>query len=390
MVSKQLSSLELTEAHARKPRYPPQESTKNRIFSIRAAYNSRGKGQLFQGKLASCIVRERKIPTNSKKGEYMKRFLLGAVLLSVFFVVSTVSAQTDTVWPHGGKYGFGTRYYYLENYLSKDIYIGVLSGNAQYPPQTDAFVIKAGKDTVYQVSNHWSSSRIWGRVDSVETGPFTLAEITQRGYQGTDYYDVSLVDGYNLPLIYRPVPGTFVNNDTGNMYSCGTAGCKTDLMLTCPAADLQKDALGNVVACVCADTLKKQACPTAYSYPYDDATSTFRCPSPNVPDTIGPDYIIDFGFPPAMAVNKKPTFNYSFIDAMAVTMTKDGELKYTYNGSSANARLSLYSCNGKLAVETSLTGSSGTVHVPALARGLYFVVLAADNRVKTSTMMVVR
>jgi hypothetical protein len=75
---------------------------------------------------------------------------------------------------------------------------------------------------------------------------------------------------------------------------------------------------------------------------------------------------------------------------MAVTLTKSGQLAYSYNGVSANARLAFYSCNGKLAVDAAVKGSSGTIHLPTLARGVYFVTLATDNLVKASTMMVVR
>ena len=145
------------------------------------------------------------------------------------------------------------------------------------------------------------------------------------------------------------------------------------------------------------EALKKAACPTSYSFPYDDPHSLFTCPSPNLPASLGnyakygPDYILDFGFPPATPVisNNKPTINYSFIDAMAVTMTRSGELKYAYGGG-ANARLSLISCNGKLMCEIPLTESSGTVRVPAMAKGMYFVTLRTDASVKTTRMMVTR
>jgi hypothetical protein len=143
--------------------------------------------------------------------------------------------------------------------------------------------------------------------------------------------------------------------------------------------------------------LKKTACPTSYSWPFDDPTSLFTCPSPNLPASLGnwakygPDYILDFGLPPAAPVinNNKPTINYTFIDAMSVTISRSGELKYTYGGA-PNARLSLISCSGKLMTEIALTGVSGNVRVPNLARGLYFVTLTTNRSVKTTRMMVVR
>ena len=54
--------------------------------------------------------------------------------------------------------------------------------------------------------------------------PATLAEFTLSGSGGLDYYDVSLVDGYNLPLQITP-----------SVSSCHPAGCDVDLGPDCPA-----------------------------------------------------------------------------------------------------------------------------------------------------------
>lgn len=53
--------------------------------------------------------------------------------------------------------------------------------------------------------------------------PATLAEITLTAEQ--DFYDVSLVDGYNLPIAIRPFKGTG---------KCSYAGCVSDLNVMCP------------------------------------------------------------------------------------------------------------------------------------------------------------
>ena len=39
--------------------------------------------------------------------------------------------------------------------------------------------------------------------------PVSLFEVTFDGYGNIDYYDISLVDGYNLPIRVDLVPGTF-------------------------------------------------------------------------------------------------------------------------------------------------------------------------------------
>jgi hypothetical protein len=358
----------------------------------------------------------------------MKRFPAFIVLILALFLSRSVPAQTVIVpcsvcqpavadtWPHNnGKYGAGTRYFYLHNYWHHDLTVKA-NGAANGSSWTNlTFTLKKGKDTILQIPNQWGSARIWGYWDpAYQNGPFTLAEINMDNRNANnwhlDWYDVSLVDGYNLPMLFYPLPGTFYPDSVALDAAVGRQGwtcggendCKTDLYLTAPASMLKLSANGDTNGFYCPDNpaceaIKKAACPTSYSYPYDDAHSLFTCPSPNLPASLGnwakygPDYVLDFGLPPTSPVinNNKPTINYTFISAMAVTMTRSGELKYTYGGTT-NARLSLYSCNGKLISEIALTGVSGSVRVPNLARGLYFVTLTTDRSVKTTRMMVVR
>lgn len=119
-----------------------------------------------------------------------------------------------------------------------------------------------------------------------------------------DFYDVSLVDGFNLPLVVTPI------NGKGN---CSVAGCDGDLRPNCPKELAIKtnngrrtigcrsacDAFntdeyccrgiyGNPVTCQPTYYSKKfkEACPGAYSYAYDDPTSIFTC--------SGTDYVVAF------------------------------------------------------------------------------------------------
>ncbi|XP_044020754.1 pathogenesis-related protein 5-like [Aphidius gifuensis] len=135
--------------------------------------------------------------------------------------------------------------------------------------------------------------------------PASLAEVTLKGAGGLDYYDISLVDGYNLPIRMTPTGG-YVKRDNGQ-YDCKSAGCHADLNAKCPKELAVKNSGGYTVACksACAafntdeyccrgahntpQTCKskdwpvnypaifKSACPDAYSYAYDDTTSTFTC-----------------------------------------------------------------------------------------------------------------
>ncbi|EPS57386.1 zeamatin [Genlisea aurea] len=126
----------------------------------------------------------------------------------------------------------------------------------------------------------------------------TLAEFTL-GSGSMDFYDVSLVDGYNLPVTVAP---------DGGSGQCGSTGCAEDLNLSCPS-ELKAEgggacrsacgAFGTEEYCcqgaygspaTCRPSayaqLFKSACPKSYSYAYDDATSTFTC--------TAADYVITF------------------------------------------------------------------------------------------------
>ncbi|KAM7523118.1 hypothetical protein LguiA_013020 [Lonicera macranthoides] len=134
--------------------------------------------------------------------------------------------------------------------------------------------------------------------------PATLAEFTLVP-NGTDTFDVSNVDGFNLPLSITPQGGAGPN--------CTTTSCGVDINADCPQELVVKDANGAAVGCKSAclafktpqycctgsfDTPQtcpptnysmffKQRCPQAYSFAYDDHSSTFTC-------TGSPTYAITF------------------------------------------------------------------------------------------------
>ncbi|XP_058077265.1 thaumatin-like protein 1b [Magnolia sinica] len=128
--------------------------------------------------------------------------------------------------------------------------------------------------------------------------PATLAEFTLQGDGGKDFYDTSLVDGFNLPMSIIP---------QGGSGECSKSSCDEDVNSICPMELGVTASDGAIIACKSAclefnsdeyccrgafgtpDKCKannysmifKNACPTAYSYAYDDPTSTFTCTKAN-------------------------------------------------------------------------------------------------------------
>ncbi|CAN0922814.1 Pathogenesis-related thaumatin-like protein 3.5 [Linum grandiflorum] len=207
------------------------------------------------------------------------------------------------------------------------IWPGTLAGSGTPQLVTTGFRLESGQTARIPTVPGWSG-RIWARtgclfdesgVGSCQTGdcggklhcsgsgatpPASLFEITfAKGADDKDFYDVSIVDGYNLPLVASP---------TGAQGACNATGCVYDLNLGCPK-ELQVvgqgtegiDGGGGVIGCKSAceafgleqyccsgqyanpttcrpsfySSIFKQACPTAYSYAFDDGTSTFTCKS---------------------------------------------------------------------------------------------------------------
>ncbi|KAM3341648.1 thaumatin-like protein 1b [Capsicum galapagoense] len=207
----------------------------------------------------------------------------------------------------------------MVNKCQQTIWPGLLSNAGIAPLSTTGFALQRGESRTITVPSSWGG-RFWGRTHCTEdsTGKFTcatgdcgsgklecaggnaappatLAEFTLDGSGGMDFFDVSLVDGYNLPMLVVPQGGT------GN--NCTATGCVVDLNGACPSELKVQSVGGENVACksaceafgqdeyCCAGAynnpntckpssysmLFKKACPSAYSFAYDDKTSTFTC-----------------------------------------------------------------------------------------------------------------
>ncbi|KAI4993623.1 hypothetical protein ZWY2020_007936 [Hordeum vulgare] len=234
----------------------------------------------------------------------------------------------------------------MTNNCGYTVWPGLLSGAGTAPLSTTGFALAQGASATVTAPASWSG-RMWARTLCAEdaagkftcaTGdcgsgalqcngggaapPASLVEFTLDGSGGMDFFDVSLVDGYNLPMLVVPqgaATAAAAASSTGGP-KCMATGCLVDLNAACPAAlkvtstGAASSAVGgSAMACRSAceafgspeyccsgaygspNTCRpstysqffKSACPRAYSYAYDDSTSTFTC-------AAGTNYAITF------------------------------------------------------------------------------------------------
>jgi hypothetical protein len=196
---------------------------------------------------------------------------------------------------------------YIENHCTYSIWSWALPPSTfpgSVPLKTDA-----GQAYVVGWPDQWQG-RIWGRTKCDTTGkncaqgngPDTLAEFALTAGMASDWYDISLVDGFSIPTAILQVsqsftlsgsfvPGAFnaggtfvVGSKLGPDGLCGSPVCAVDLLQNCPAAQVKKGPDGTIAACHNGDNgagqlagYFKAGCPTSYSWPFDDPWSLFRC-----------------------------------------------------------------------------------------------------------------
>jgi len=216
----------------------------------------------------------------------------------------------------------GTRTFSFANRLGRTVWLAATKGD-KHPLTTTGWVLRPGGSVSVAVPEGWGG-RFWGRTGCsfdaagqghCQTGdcaggfqctgsgatPATLAEFAVGAWGGMDFYDVSMVDGSNLPMYINITRGT--TEDPVSAAGCSAAGCTEPV--NCPSA-MQTKAGGRVVACKnpCAafggDTyccrgawagrencvpsrwpvdytqVFKKAEPYAYSYAFDDS-ATMSC-----------------------------------------------------------------------------------------------------------------
>ncbi|KAF5729608.1 putative Zeamatin precursor [Tripterygium wilfordii] len=205
----------------------------------------------------------------------------------------------------------------IVNNCKESVWPGIL-GNDGHPTLAEGgFHLSNGEQTVIEVPERWSG-RIWprqgccfdqsgkgscqtrdcaGRLQCRGIGgvpPATIVEMTLgTANSALHYYDVSLVDGFNVPVSMVPV---------GGGVGCGVAACEANLNICCPstlAVKRQEKVVGCKSACLAAKSDKycctgefanpkrckptifahffNVICPRAYSFAYDDASGLKTC-----------------------------------------------------------------------------------------------------------------
>jgi hypothetical protein len=239
--------------------------------------------------------------------------------------LSALSSQADSAAaaPSAAAASGPRRLVTFVNEMSQTIWVAA-APNPATPLAATGWVLRPGHSVTISTPNNLNT-RFWGRTGCVfnshgvghcQTGdcgglfqctgwgtiPATLAEVNFDAWDNLDFYDVSMVDGSNLPMYINVSGGSATNKVSSN--GCVKAGCTKAVQ--CPKV-LDVKAGGKVVGCIsaCARIGGNQYCcrgpyapradcnpakwpvdyaavfkraePYAYSYVDDDATSVYVC-----------------------------------------------------------------------------------------------------------------
>ncbi|KAG8374888.1 hypothetical protein BUALT_Bualt10G0042500 [Buddleja alternifolia] len=167
--------------------------------------------------------------------------------------------------------------------------------------------LDSGQSWQINVAPGTTQARIWGRTNCnfdgngrgrCQTGdcngllqcqgygqaPNTLAEFALNQFQNRDFVDISLVDGFNIPMEFSPTTNVCRNlrctapiNDQCPSQLRAPGGCNNP----CTVFRTNQYCCTNGPGSCSPTTFSrffKDRCPDAYSYPQDDPTSLFTCP----------------------------------------------------------------------------------------------------------------
>lgn len=207
----------------------------------------------------------------------------------------------------------------LQNRCNNTIWPGIQATGGQPQLMDGGLELNPQQSRNITAPRGWSG-RIWGRTgctfDAYNDGTCTTGDCGNGFYcngavgeppaslaefnldSPLDFYDVSLMDGFNMPISIVPY------DDEG---VCPSIRCDTDLNQHCPPNLIVRGDSGETVACksgctafqtpehCCTGNFQnpnrckptkysqyfKRSCPTSYTYAYDDRASTFTCRDAN-------------------------------------------------------------------------------------------------------------
>ncbi|GER42329.1 pathogenesis-related thaumatin superfamily protein [Striga asiatica] len=202
---------------------------------------------------------------------------------------------------------FGATFTFV-NKCESTVYPGILANAGSPTLVTTGFELPPDSTRSFSAPAGWSG-RFWARTACTLSGsgqiscltgdcgtgqpecngfgaapPATLAEFTLGTNGGLDFYDVSLVDGYNLPMIIEP--------SGGSSGTCASTGCLTDLNRACPA-ELR---FGGGQACKSAQKSTRDPTPTTVTSPPGTTGNDGFLPGSSNPSMGGSGSGPGFGF----------------------------------------------------------------------------------------------
>ncbi|GAA5809990.1 hypothetical protein MFLAVUS_003405 [Mucor flavus] len=228
-------------------------------------------------------------------------------LLTVGLVAAAPASNSSTAGSpsYDTTYAAGPPTVIVKNQCSKKLTVGHSVDVDYYGETTD---VAPGDSVTLTIPMNWSG-RVWGRENcsgkedcfkSGMTSPASLAEFHFMD-SGKVFYDISFVNGFNLPIVVEPV--NKIDLKYGDASLCRTSTCTN--LPTCPTEFQTFDDEGNFAGCKSACTYfqtdeycctgdyysseacstysyasdVKAACPDVYSYAFDDVNSAFMCTS---------------------------------------------------------------------------------------------------------------
>lgn len=213
-------------------------------------------------------------------------FLLLPITTNGTVTLSITNRCSYTMWPAAVPVGGGVQLNPGESWI---LHMPTGTTTGRVWPRTGCTFDAAG-------SGSCQTGDCGGMLNCTQYGqpPQTIAEFSLGASgQQTDYFDISLVDGFNVPMDFLPAP---TNGQGGKGCSKGPR-CETNITSQCPTALKAPGGCNNacsvfkqdIYCCTgssssnCGPTnyseVFKRICPDAYSYPEDDSTSTFTCPT---------------------------------------------------------------------------------------------------------------